>query len=76
MVIIDKPTDTFIEQVQTGTVHRFFWKGVQKVNCLTVYNEQSDRLLDRRLSVGDKAHDLQPTIQQQGQPISIVRQQT
>jgi hypothetical protein len=28
------------------------------------------------LSVGDKAHDLQPTIQQQGQPISIVRQQT
>jgi hypothetical protein len=65
MVIIDKPTpltlryritskdstDAFIEQVQFTDSHRFFWKGSQKANCLSVYaNEQSDRLLTSPLS--------------------------
>jgi hypothetical protein len=44
-------TDTFIEQVQFKDSHRFFWKWLQKANCLSVYaNEQSDRLLARPLS--------------------------
>jgi hypothetical protein len=43
-------TDTFIEQVQFTDFHRFFWKGSQKANCLSVYaNEQSDILLARPL---------------------------
>jgi hypothetical protein len=71
-------TCTFIEQVQTGTVHRFFWKGSQKANCLSVYaNEQSDRLLDRTLSDKALPHvTYSQPIQWQVQPISFVRQQT
>jgi hypothetical protein len=72
-------TDTFIEQVQTGTIHRFFWKASQKANCLSVYyaNEQSDRLLYRPLSDKALPHvTYSQAIQRQGQPILFVRQQT
>jgi hypothetical protein len=58
-------TDTFIEQAQFTDSHRFFWKGSQKANCLSVYaNEQSKRLLARTLSdksLPTRARDLQPT---------------
>jgi hypothetical protein len=73
-VIIDKPTghqrlryritskdstDTFIEQVQ----FRFFWKGSQKANCLSVYtNEQSDKTFSPPFEwQSTSARDLQPT---------------
>jgi hypothetical protein len=49
--------DTFIEQEQFTVSHRFFWKGSQKANCLSVYaNEQSDTLLARPLSDKSLSH--------------------
>jgi hypothetical protein len=63
-------TDTFIEQA----VHRFFWKGSQKANYLSVYaNEQSDRLLARPLSDKSLPHvTFNPPVQWQSQPIPFV----
>jgi hypothetical protein len=74
----DSTDHTFIEQVQFTDSHRFFWKGSQKANCLSVYaNEQSDRLLARPL--GDKSlpHVIfNPPLQWQSQPIPFAMHYT
>jgi hypothetical protein len=73
-------TDTFLEQVQFTDSHRFFWKGSQKVNCLSVYaNEQSNpiRLLARPLSDKSLPHvTFNPHVQWQSQPIPFVMHYT
>jgi hypothetical protein len=71
-------TDTFIEQAQFTESHRFFWKGSQKANCLSVYaNEQSNRLLARPLSDKSLPHvTFNPPIQWQSQPIPLVMHYT
>jgi hypothetical protein len=66
-------TDTFIEQVLFTDSHRFFRKGSQKANCLSVYaHEQCDRPLARPLSDKYLPHVIfNPPVQWQGQPILI-----